>query len=291
MEFKTLQCSINEYEFMLFRNYIIKISGIVIPPEKAYLVETRLSKLMLDSGAASFTEFYDYIVSNFDPSMSQKIIDAMTINETMWFRDAMPWNVLERVTLPALVEELVSGRKSKIRIWSAAVSTGQEVYSAVMCVDDYLNKNKIKNVSLSNFDFFATDISSRVLNVAKAGKYDKIGIMRGLTDHYKSKYFESNGSVWELSPKIKDAVRFECFNLQDSFKTLGAFDIIFCRYVLIYFSDELKREIALKMRDSLVDGGLLFTGNYILYDLFKDDFDTKPYSNSTYFSKKKVIVP
>ena len=288
MEIKTLQCTINEYEFMLFRNYISKISGIVIPPEKAYLVETRLSKPMLDAGATSFTEYYDYIVSNSDPSMPQKIIDAMTINETMWFRDAMPWNVLERVTLPALVEELVTGRKSKVKIWSAAVSTGQEIYSAVMCVDDYLNKKNIKGISLSNFDFFATDISSRVLDTAKSGKYDKISIMRGLNDYYKTKYFENSGSVWELNPKIKSAVKFECFNLQDSFRAFGAFDIIFCRYVLIYFSDELKKEIAVKLRDSLVDGGLLFTGNYILYDLFKDDFDTKPYSNSTYFSKKKV---
>jgi len=287
MELGSLQGSINEYEFILFKNYIAKISGIIIQPEKAYLIETRLSKLMLDAGASSFEEFYDYITSNSDPAMPQKIIDVITINETMWFRDTMPWNVLERVILPALVENILSNKKSKIRIWSAAVSSGQEIYSAVMCVDDYLNKNQIKGVDLSNFSFYATDISTRVLDIAKKGKYDKISIMRGLNDYYRDKYFSNNGSVWELDPRIVNAVKFEHFNLQGSYTHFGVFDIIFCRYVLIYFSDELKKIIAAKMRDALVDEGLLFTGNYVFYDLLKDDFDTKPYDNSTYFIKKR----
>jgi len=286
MEIKTLQCSINEHEFSLFKDYIADVSGIVISPQKAYLVETRLSKLMLDVGAASFEEFYNHIKSNADPAMSQKIINAITVNETMWFRDNMPWNVLERVMMPSFIEDITSGKKSKIRIWSAAVSTGQEIYSAVMCVDDYLSKNNIKDVSLSDFEFFATDISSRVLDMAKNGRYDKISIMRGLNEYYRTKYFTNNGLAWEIDPKIKEAVKFEQLNLQDNYNTFGVFDIIFCRYVLIYFSDELKKEIAGKMRDVLENNGLLFTGNYVLYDLFKDDFETKPYGNSTYFTKK-----
>jgi chemotaxis protein methyltransferase CheR len=290
MELISLQASINEYEFMLFKNYIAKISGIVIPPEKAYLIETRLSKLMLDAGSPSFEKFYDYVVSNSDPGLPQKIIDMMTINETMWFRDAMPWNVMENIWLPAVIEELKTGRKTKVNVWCCAVSTGQEVYSAAMCVDNYLKKNNINNISLSNFSFLATDISTRVLNVAKKGRYDKISITRGLPEEYKSKYFTADGTAWCVEPNIKKAVRFERFNLQDEYITLGKFDLIFCRYVLIYFSDELKRKIAAKMRDSLVDNGLLFTGNYVFYDLFKNDFDTNPYGNSTYYSRKKVVI-
>ncbi|MCL2636900.1 MAG: hypothetical protein FWD48_00880 [Oscillospiraceae bacterium] len=290
MVLKSLQGSISEYEFTLFSNYILSISGIIIPPEKAYLVETRLSKLMLDAGAESFTEFYDYIISNADSSLPQKIIDVMTINETMWFRDAMPWNVLERTALPALVEQLASGKKQKIRFWHAAVSTGQEAYSAAMCVDDYLSKNPVKGVDLSNFSFFATDISGKVLETAKSGRYDKISIMRGLNEYYRTKYFKNNGAVWEIDPRIKNAVRFENFNLQNCYKSFGMFDIIFCRYVMIYFSEEMKKEMIAKMRDVLVDDGLLFTGNYVLYDYFKEDFETKPYNNSTYFSKKKVSL-
>jgi len=290
MVFKPLQCSINDDEFMLFRDYIAERSGIIIPPEKAYLIETRLSKLMLDAGAGSFGEFYNYIISSSGAGMTEKIINAITVNETMWFRDAAPWKVLEELILPRLVEEIATGKKTRARIWCAAVSTGQEVYSAAMCVDDYLNRNRVKGVSLSNFDFFATDISSRVLDIAKNGRYDKISIMRGLNDYYRTKYFSDNESVWDIDPRIRKAVRFERFNLRDSYRMFGLFDIIFCRYVLIYFSDELKKEIAAKMRDSLSSGGVFFTGNYVLYDLFKDDFEAKHYDNLTYYLKKEVEV-
>ena len=274
---------------MLFRNYIAEKSGITIQPEKAYLIETKLSTLMLDAGAESFAEFYKHIVSNSDPHMAQKILNAITINETMWFRDAVLWKVLEEIILPRLVEDLVSGKKAKARIWCAAVSTGQEAYSAAMCVDNYLTKNRITGVDLSSFEFFATDISTRVLSIAKNGKYDKISITRGLNDYYRTKYFINSGSAWSVEPKIKDAVRFEHFNLQKSFGALGLFDIVLCRYVLIYFSEQLKKEIVKKMHASLADGGMLFTGNYVLYNLFADWFDAKHYDNLTYYSKKMVI--
>jgi len=286
MDIRALQCSINEEEFELFKNYIEKKSGITIPPEKAYLIETKLSKLMLDAGAESFKEYYDYIVSHPDPAKAEEIVNAITINETMWFRDGTPWKVLEQEVLPRLVNELVSGKKIKARIWFAASSTGQEAYSTVMCVDDYLKRNKIPGIELSSFDFYATDISTRVLNLAKKGRYDKISIMRGLSDYYKVNYFESTDSAWNIDPKIRDAVRFEKFNLQDSFRYYGLYDIIFCRYVLIYFSDQLKKEIVAKMYDSLAEDGILFTGNYVLYDLFKEDFEARHYENLTYYIKK-----
>ena len=283
---KQLQGSINENEFLLWRDYINEMCGIVIPPEKAYLIETRLSKLMIDAGADSFGEFYDFVIADSDPLTPQKIINAITTNETQWFRDDAPWKVLEEISLPGLVEKLASGRKSRIRIWCAAVSTGQEVYSTVMCVDDYLRKNRVKDVDLSGFDFFATDISSRALDIAKKGRYDAASIMRGLGDYYRSRYFTQNGSAWSIDPKIRDAVRFARFNLQENYQSLGMFDIIFCRYVLIYFPDDLKKEIIAKMYDALMDDGLLFTGNYALYDFFNDNFDAGHYENLTYYSKK-----
>ena len=112
--------------------------------------------------------------------------------------------------------------------------------------------------------------------------------MRGLNDYYKTKYFTKEGSVWVLDPKIRDAVTFTKFNLQNNYQALGTFDIIFCRYVLIYFSDEKKREIITKMHGSLTDGGVLFTGNYALYELFSlcgDIFKTDHYENLTYYYK------
>ena len=277
--------SINEDEFSLFRDYIIENCGIAIPPEKAYLIETRLTKLMLDVGAESFGEFHRYIVSNPGSPVHSKIINAITTNETLWFRDVLPWKVLEEVYLPRFVEELSSGKKTRVRIWCAAVSTGQEIYSTVMCIDNYLKRNSISGVDLSNFDFYATDISNSVLDIAKKGRYDKISIMRGLDSYYKERYFAQNGSAWDIDPKIRGAVRFENFNLQKDYHSFGLFDVIFCRYVLIYFSDALKKEIISKMHNALTGGGVLFTGNYVLYELFKDDFDIVHHENLTYYTK------
>ena len=280
--------SISHAEFALFRDYIIKRSGIVVPPEKSYLIETRLARLMADCGKDTFGEFYYYIESNADPSLHQKIINAMTTNETLWFRDGSPWKVLEEIILPGLIEEIASGKKDKIRIWSAAVSTGQEIYSTVMCVDDYLAKHNIKKtkgVDLKNFEFIATDISSRVLDIAKRGRYDSISIMRGLGDYYKNKYFVRDGISWVIDPKIIEPVSFTRFNLQENYHKFGIFDVIFCRYVLIYFSDEQKKDIISKMRNSLTDKGVLFTGNYALYDLFSGEFKPNHYENLTYYNK------
>ena len=286
-DFKTLQDPINENDFLLFRDYISDSCGISIPPEKAYLIETRLTKLMLDTGIESFAEFHQYLVSKPGSPIRQKIINAITTNETLWFRDISPWKVLEEIYLPRLVENLISGKKTRVRIWCAAVSTGQEIYSTVMLVDDYLNKNSIKGVDLSRFDFFATDISSSVLDIAKRGRYDAVSIMRGLSGYYRDKYFVNNGSAWDLDPKIRDSVRLENFNLQKSYDMFGLFDVIFCRYVLIYFSDGLKKEIVKKMHGALTDGGVLFTGNYVLYELFKDGFEANHFDNLTYYTKKK----
>jgi len=281
-------CSANDHEYILFRDYIAGICGIVIKPEKAYLIETRLTMLMLEAGAENFREFYEYIIAGSDPQMPQKIINAITVNETMWFRDAALWKYLEEEKLPALAGELVSGNKTKIRIWSAAVSTGQEIYSAVMCVDNFLKKNNPKGVSLSNFEFFATDISERVLGIAKKGRYDKVSISRGLDEHHKNLYFNSNESAWYIDQSIRDRVNFGQFNLMDDFSPFGIFDIIFCRYVLIYFSDELKTKIAIKMHDSLADNGVFITGNYVLYDMYSAHFHVKHYDNLTYYTKKLV---
>ena len=279
---------INEREFELLTRYINENSGIVIPPEKSYLIETRLSGMMASLGMEAFGELYDYIVRDKDPILLKKVINAITTNETMWFRDGAPWKVLEERILPQLVKKLGSGEKNRARMWFSAASTGQEPYSTVMCVDDYLYKNRIWSVTLENFDFIATDISSGVLDTAKKGRYDQISITRGLDEYYKNKYFTKNGPMWELDGKIREAVRFFEFNLQRSFHMLGRFDVIFCRYVMIYFSESTNREIVGKMHNALADGGVLFTGNYVFYELFEGRFDTCHYGNLTYYTKKKA---
>ncbi|MDR2888877.1 MAG: protein-glutamate O-methyltransferase CheR [Lachnospiraceae bacterium] len=284
--FKPAYSSINPDELELFRKYLCAKSGILIPPEKAYMFETRLSKMIVDVGVDSFKELYDYCVSGVNPQATQKIINAMTTNETLWFRDTYAWKVIEERLLPQLIEQLRSGVKKRIRIWSAAVSTGQEMYSTVMCIDNYLKKNNICDITLADFEFLATDISSRVLEIAQKGRYDAISIMRGLSDHYRTRYFVSDHAAWNLDRSIRDAVNFKHFNLLNSYLGFGTFDIIFCRYVLIYFSDDLKKAVITKMHDQLNEKGTFFTGNYALYDLFEDNFNADYYEKLTYYTKK-----
>ena len=286
VETRSLRSSISTDEFLLFRDYMKKNSGIVVPPEKAYLFETRLSKLMVDVGFENFTDFHHYLVSGDDPLMREKIINAMVNNETKWFRDEAPWSVMEKILLPRLVGMLLSGQKKQVRIWCAAVSTGQEVYSTAMCIDNYLSTRRIKGVSLDNFEFFATDISSRVLDIAKKGRYDKISIMRGLNDYYRTKYFTGEGSAWVIDQKIRGSVKFQQFDLQNDFRSFGLFDIVFCRYVLIYFSDDLKRKIIAKIRDALCDDGVFFAGHTALYEWIEGGFISNYYENLTYYIKE-----
>jgi chemotaxis protein methyltransferase CheR len=280
--------AIGSDELTLFRDFILERTGIVIPPEKAYLFETRLSSMMANAGTDTFKDFYDYVISGADPHAAQRIIDAMTVNETLWFRDTAPWKVMEQDILPRLVEEIKSGKKKRARIWCAAASTGQEAYSTVMCVDDYLSRAGEKDVRLEDFEFLATDISSRVLSIAKMGRYDAITIGRGLNDRYREKYFKQDGSAWDLAPKIRESVRFSHFNLKNNYEILGKFDVIFCRYVLIYFSNALKKEVAAKMHGSLLENGVLFTGNYPIFDILADYYDPRSYGNLTYYTKRTV---
>jgi len=277
----------NDREYKLIRQYITDICGVIIPPEKNYLIETKLSSLMLNSGALTFDEFYR-ILSRGNHDLDQKIINAITVNETLWFRDAVLWKFFDRELLPKLIMQLVSGKKSKIRIWSAASSTGQEAYSIVMCIDNYLKRNKINNVYLSDFEILATDISDRVLDIAKTGRYDKISMTRGLNEHYKAAYFKSSNTAWDIDPRIKEPVKFKRFSLKDDYSGFGLFDVIFCRYVLIYFPDSLKEEIILKMNKALLDDGILFTGNYVLYNMFRDIYSVDSYENLTYYTKPVI---
>ena len=274
-----------ESEYTQISKYITDVSGIVIPPEKYYLIETRLYRLMLESGVETFNEFYKKAILPGNTQITQKIINAITVNETLWFRDPVLWKCFEREILPGLVDLLITGRRAKIRIWSAAASTGQEAYSIAMSIDNYLQRNNILNVKLSDFEIFATDISDRVLDIATTGRYDKISMTRGITDHYKAAYFKNHGSAWDIDPLIKNAVTFQCFNLKNSYADFGKFDMIFCRYVLIYFPNELKAEIIKKMFDALNYDGVLFTGTYVLYNLLRDVFTTKDYGNLTYYTK------
>lgn len=273
--------------FILFRKYIYEQCGIDIDENKSYLIETRLSKLLIDSGLDSFEALYTLLERNRDARITAKVIDAITTNETFWFRNEKPWQIMEEEWLPKACEVLRSGAKKRIRIWSAAASTGQEIYSTVMCIDNYLKLHNIKDITLEHFEFYATDISSSVIDIARNGMYDSISIMRGLPGGYKQRYFTQSGHIWSINDYIKKQVKFETFNLQNSFIFMGKFDLIFCRYVLIYFSDELKTDIFKKMIQIMNKESMLFIGTSEIY-YSMDSFFKKIYAkDSIYYMPKE----
>jgi chemotaxis protein methyltransferase CheR len=157
-----------------------------------------------------------------------------------------------------------------------------------MCIDHYLEKNNIKDISLSDFEIIATDISTAALKIAKTGQFDAISMMRGLEEKYKNKYFKKSGNLWEIDEKIKKAIKFEQFNLQNSFRSMGKFDLVFFRYVLIYFSDTLKKDIFKKLSESILENGTLFIGASEIYFFMSDLFLTQNYEDGTYYIRRDL---
>lgn len=279
--------ALSNTEFVLFKKFIYDRCGINIEENKAYLIETRLAKLLIDSGLNSFSELYNRIESNWDDNIATKIIDAVTTNETFWFRDQRPWDILAEKLMPRYIDMLRKKERSKIRVWSAASSTGQEIYSTVMCIDNYLKKNNIKDIKLNDFEFLATDISTNVLEIAKNGVYDAISMKRGLSLEYRDLYFKKEEQVWMLEDYIKNNVKFEQFNLQSSFMFMGKFDLIFCRYVLIYFSKEFRKDVLQKMVRTINKSGSFIIGTSEIYYDMEELFQKNIYNEGTYYTVKE----
>ncbi|HWR42617.1 protein-glutamate O-methyltransferase CheR [Sporomusa sp.] len=279
----TINSNLSPAEFALFQEYIKEQCGIDFNEEKSYLIESRLSKFLIKFGLTNFEELYRMLNKQKDVGLAEEIIDAITTNETLWFRDKTPWMILEEVLLPAYIDEIRKGQRSKVRIWSAACSTGQEPYSIAMCIDSYLKRFRVQDVTLSQFEILATDISTTVLKLARMGKYDSISMARGLESEYRDTYFRQEGRIWKLADTIKDAVVFRQFNLQNSFIGLGNFDTVFCRYVTIYFSEQFKKVVFSKIANALTEQGVLFIGNSEIFFDYKENYEMTQYKNGAFF--------
>jgi len=233
--------AITANEFKLLRDLIEQSCGIALGDEKAYLIETRLVGLMTENGCEDYGSFYRLVARDPENRLRDKIVDAMTTNETLWFRDSHPFTILKEKLLPPLAQELLGGNRFRIRIWSGASSTGQEAYSIAMTIQEYCRANP--GLRPDQFEILASDISPSALFLAKGGRYDEATLGRGLSPERREKFFHPEGRVWVVNDDIKRMVTFRKFNLQDAMDPLGHFDIVFLRYVCIYFSDPFKRQI------------------------------------------------
>lgn len=250
-----MSSAISHDEYQSFSLFLEKACGITLGENKQYLIASRLQKLMDSVNISSIGELVTQLQRG-DTQLRGKIVDAMTTNETLWFRDSHPYVILEKELFPEAAEQK---RSRPARIWSAACSSGQEPYSMSMVAQEYIKANP--GALPRDVEIVATDISKTILEQARQARYDEMSLVRGISLERRNRYFKQDGNTWELNQEIKRRVRFTELNLMQSFVSLGKFDIIFCRNVLIYFSAELKTDILNRMAKQLQPNGYLVLGS------------------------------
>ncbi|OQX04398.1 MAG: hypothetical protein BWK80_53720 [Desulfobacteraceae bacterium IS3] len=265
------------------KKYIEDQCGIHLKENKEYLIESRLADLLAETGSKSFQEFHFLARTDTSGKLRDQIIDAMTTNETSWFRDKSAWEYIQEITIPALLEK--AQQFGKVSVWSAAVSTGQEIYSLLMLLDEAV-KNRGTPSLLDNIDLMASDVSTSALLSAASARYDVLAMNRGLPEDKREKYFTQDGQFWLFDQQLKARVRFKKFNLKDSFSFFTPFDLILCRYVSIYFSDKFKQELFAKIAALLKPGGVLILGATESLREFSSEFEISYYKSAVINTKK-----
>jgi len=223
----------------------------VLENNKNYLFESRLVPIVKQFNLGSVNALCDHMLAKRDPAIGQQVAEAMTTNETYFFRDPAQYEAIRTVLLPRLREERQVTRK--LRFWSAASSTGQEAYSlAMLLLEEGLRDWDIQ--------ILGTDFSSNVLERAQSGTFQQIEVNRGLPAALLVKHFHRTGMHWQVSETVRRMARFETIDLRKSMRTLGPFDLVFCRNVMIYFDDATKRNIMKELHSTLFRGGWLLLG-------------------------------
>jgi chemotaxis protein methyltransferase CheR len=239
----------SDYEFL--RKLLKERSGLDLSADKQYLVESRLIPLARKSGLPGIAELVAKIKSGAD-ALTSVVVEAMTTNETFFFRDKIPFDHLRQTVLPELVQARASRRS--LRIWCAASSTGQEPYSIAMCVKEFAG------LAGWRVEIVGTDLSQAVLEKSKAGVFSQFEVQRGLPIQMLVKYFTQVGELWQLNADIRAMVQHRQLNLLQDFSHLGTFDVIFCRNVLIYFDQDTKTGIFERLARLLEGDGVLALG-------------------------------
>ncbi|MFO7885505.1 MAG: protein-glutamate O-methyltransferase CheR [Desulfobacteraceae bacterium] len=276
---------ITPQEFDAFSKYILEISGIALLKGKEYLVETRLNPVLTSYKCPSYADLLRKAKNDFKKEIEKKIIDAISTNETYFFRDKSPFELLQFKILPDLIDKRSrtrSGLRPSIRLWSAASSTGQEIYSIAMALNEMNITPKSYNIKL-----LGTDISDAAVAQASYGKYNKFEIARGLDQKRLTRYFTpSAGDYWRIKDEIRFMVQFKKMNLMKPFVGLGKFDIILCRNVMIYFTSEDRRKIYNNIAKALEPDGYLIIGATESLANDSDLFTPKRYLKSVFYQFK-----
>jgi chemotaxis protein methyltransferase CheR len=271
-----------DYDFL--RKCLKDRSGLALSAEKQYLVESRLLPVARKAGLGSLPDLVGVLRRGDDDALMTKVVEAMTTNETFFFRDKAPFETFRSTVLPALLSARRSSRC--IRIWCAAASSGQEPYSLAMMLKELEDELRGWRVEL-----LATDLSGEVLEKARQGIYSQFEVQRGLPIQLLIKYFAQVGDMWQMAPEIRAMVKFQQLNLLGDFARLGVFDLIFCRNVLIYFDQPTKTATLDRLARAVAGDGYLVLGAAETVVGLTDGFTTVADLRGFYALKRRMQLP
>ena len=278
--------NITPEEFKNFTKYILDISGISLDVGKEYLLETRLHPLINRLGVSSYSELLNLAKTDFKKELENEIIDAISTNETYFFRDKSPFELLQHKIFPDLIDRSTKKNpmgKPSIRLWSAANSTGQEIYSIAMTLIEMGVTPDKYNIRL-----FGTDISDAAIAQASYGLYNKFEVARGLDPHRLNRYFDKQpNDQYKIKDEVRAMAQFKKMNLMKPFIGLGKFDIILCRNVMIYFTTQDRQKIYQNISTVLEPDGYLMIGATESLVNETDLFGSKRYLNSVFYQFKE----
>lgn len=241
------ELTVDNYSFL--QQHLYRNSGIVLDTGKQYLVEARLLPIVAKQRLSTLNDLCSMLRFNPGHPLNREVVDALTINETLFFRDPSVWQALKNTVLP----ELIAARRQtrRLRLWSAAASSGQEAYSLSILLHE---------AGLAGWDIqvLGTDISSRMVERARLGRYSQLEVNRGLPAQYLVKYFVRQSLEWQVNDQVRSWVKFQQLDLRQGLRSVGPFDLVFCRNVLIYF------DMATKQETLSAIGGTLFRGGYLI---------------------------
>ena len=275
-----MSVAITRDELTVWSRYIHEICGISLDASKGYLLETRLGNLLRDTGAATFSELHYRAKADLANTLRRKIIDAITTNETSFFRDTAPFDLLQHKLIPELVDrrKKAGARLAPIRIWSAACSTGQEAYSTGIVLKELLG-------DLNGYDIriVGTDISDKAVATASYGHFSRLELDRGMPPEKVTKYFAPAAGQWKIRDDIRALASFRTMNLLQPFTFPAPFDIIFCRNVAIYFTEPDKIRLFQNLGRCLARDGALIIGSTESLTGFCPEYESKRHLRSVFY--------
>lgn len=261
--------------------YVHSLCAITLDESKGYLIEGRLARLVEESGCGSYSGFLRLAKADSSHALERRIVDAITTNETSFFRDTAPFDLLRHKIIPELIDRRARTGRSRVRIWSAACSTGQELYSIAILLKELLGDPDRYGIEL-----VGTDISDEAVARASRGVFTPVEVSRGLSEAQRIRYYAPVAGGWQIRDEIRAMAAFKKLNLMADFSALGRFEVIFCRNVAIYFTERDKISLFRRIGQALDPDGYLVIGAMESLNGISPQFDSKRHLRSTFYQMR-----